>query len=533
MGFIRLLCCLLVANVALAWDVTGIRGTLKTELVEIIQPILDEHPLNEFLLKSRILRTLQSEGYYNPTVSIDSNLEKIHITLGTPTTIRSVEIIDNGITTDGYPLAVGSRFVHYRHEDGKTIIAENLSKQGYLDAVVEGSITLNKDKTQADVVLTIKPGRQYKVGTISWQQTGWSQKFLDRFIPQQTGDVFKQSSWNDLRKTMLSPRRFAFVDYQVIKEDDVDVAIVVENRPRMHVEAGIGAATDTGARVRFGLEIPRVTDWGLMTDLSVFYGERQQLWESKWIAPGLGHPTNEQWDAKLRYKWREAVDHKIRVANLGLDYKIKSGQHTYKVGLALQKDYSVFDRLIERSADEWLVPKLSWSHSKSGQKMDLELTGASSEILATRSFGKIVWASETKHDAHILDFSMRTKIGAFFGHSTHQSLLSKRFFAGGDASIRGFRVDTISPTIGPISNPLKIGGNKLIEYSLEARTKGKVGALAYVDMGDSFTNRISLKAAAGLGAFVRLPIGALEFSYAQPLREGEHGRVHFNVATLS
>jgi outer membrane protein insertion porin family len=93
---------------------------------------------------------------------------------------------------------------------------------------------------------------------------------------------------------------------------------------------------------------------------------------------------------------------------------------------------------------------------------------------------------------------------------------SERFFAGGDATVRGFALDRLGAPATLDRNGLPTGGNALIVFNSEVRFPvwKSIGAAAFVDAGNVFLRVADLdlgdvRGAAGFGLRYRSPIGPI------------------------
>jgi outer membrane translocation and assembly module TamA len=90
---------------------------------------------------------------------------------------------------------------------------------------------------------------------------------------------------------------------------------------------------------------------------------------------------------------------------------------------------------------------------------------------------------------------------------------SKRYYAGGDTTVRGFALDRVGP-LDPKGFP--IGGHALVIFNAELRipVRGGLGAVAFVDAGNVFLhvddlNLGELRGAFGFGIRYRSPVGPI------------------------
>ncbi|MEN5082419.1 autotransporter assembly complex family protein [Bosea sp. TWI1241] len=121
----------------------------------------------------------------------------------------------------------------------------------------------------------------------------------------------------------------------------------------------------------------------------------------------------------------------------------------------------------------------------------------------------------------------RVGLGSIAGADLDQVPATRRFYAGGGGSVRGYAYRTLSP-LGPLFH--LTGGRSLFEASVEARIKitRTIGIVPFFDAGMAFESEIpnfkqKLQYAAGLGLRYYTPIGPIRLDVAAPLnpRKGD------------
>lgn len=136
----------------------------------------------------------------------------------------------------------------------------------------------------------------------------------------------------------------------------------------------------------------------------------------------------------------------------------------------------------------------------------------------------------------------RARFGSIFGIERDELAPSRRFYAGGGGSVRGYGFQQLGPKVtvpNPKFNPEKpdknpatiavpIGGRSLTEFALEGRYRfGDYGVVAFVDAGsvsEKETPGLSgLRLGAGVGGRLYTNFGPLRVDVATPIgrREGE------------
>lgn len=114
----------------------------------------------------------------------------------------------------------------------------------------------------------------------------------------------------------------------------------------------------------------------------------------------------------------------------------------------------------------------------------------------------------------------RARFGTILGSTVDQIAPSRRFYAGGGASVRGYGYQAIGPRYGEDDDP--VGGKSLAEFSLEARVRfGNFGVVPFVDAGNistSFVPRFrDLRLGAGMGLRYYSSFGPIRIDVGTPL----------------
>lgn len=119
----------------------------------------------------------------------------------------------------------------------------------------------------------------------------------------------------------------------------------------------------------------------------------------------------------------------------------------------------------------------------------------------------------------------RTRLGTTLGINRNDLAPSRRFYAGGGGSVRGYGYQQLGPR-APDGDPL--GGLSVFEAAGEVRYRfGDYGAAAFVDVGQVYSDRVpnfrDLRVGVGVGARYYTNFGPIRLDVATPLgrRDGE------------
>ena len=114
----------------------------------------------------------------------------------------------------------------------------------------------------------------------------------------------------------------------------------------------------------------------------------------------------------------------------------------------------------------------------------------------------------------------RIRLGTIFGAPRDRIAPSRRFYAGGGASVRGYGYQSIGPR-DPNNDP--IGGRSLAEFALEARVKvwGNFGLVPFFDGGNIYTGGTpdfsGFRYGAGVGVRYYSNFGPIRVDVGTPL----------------
>ena len=114
----------------------------------------------------------------------------------------------------------------------------------------------------------------------------------------------------------------------------------------------------------------------------------------------------------------------------------------------------------------------------------------------------------------------RTRIGSILGAPRDAVAPSRRFYAGGGASVRGYGFQDIGPR-DPNNDP--VGGRSLAEFSLEARVRafGNFGVVPFLDAGNIYTSTLprftGMRFGTGIGVRYYSNFGPIRVDVGTPI----------------
>ena len=131
------------------------------------------------------------------------------------------------------------------------------------------------------------------------------------------------------------------------------------------------------------------------------------------------------------------------------------------------------------------------------------------------------------HDYH--ELQVRGEAGAISQSDVEKVPASRRFFTGGDQTVRGFSYLALAPRD---DNGEAIGGRFMnvasVEYRYRLRDDWHLATFvdtgrAYTDQGDAFHTAV------GFGVHWQTVVGPIRFDIARPISDPDYKAVHLHV----
>ncbi len=501
----------------------------------------------------RLGEALRSEGYYGAQVdySIDEESKPIEVTLEVdsgpqyrlaeyeieyvgsppPEAAEQPSLKEIGIKIDAPARAPQ---VLAAQQD----LVELLGDRGYPLAKVEDRKTFVQQATRTMTVkLTVDAGPLASFGPLTITgNDDVKDEYLRRLVTWKEGTRYDRREVETTRRAVTGTDLFSAV--QLRPADEVDengllpMSLILVQRPQRSIGAGVSYSTDIGFGGEIFWEHRNLFGENERLNLSLSASEVEQTAEAAFRKPAYLRPdqsllasfnvTNERSDAYdgitstayLGFE-RPVLDNWVATAGVSLGYDdIKDTNRTQQywlVGLPLTGLRDMRDDLLNPTR---------------GTRLDLQVTpyaGVRDEedsisFLVSQAEGSAYQALDSKRK---LVLAGRVKAGSIVGEKRRFIPASKRFYAGGGGSIRGYEYQSVGP-LDDDDDP--IGGRSLFEVSGEARYRidEEWGAVAFVDGGNVFDSiypdfQTQIRWATGVGVRYFTGFGPLRADIAFPL----------------
>jgi translocation and assembly module TamA len=530
-----------------------------------------------------LVRLLRSEGYYDAVAT--STIEnvpdepgalRVTVTAATGDIYRFDEIriagpetVPPGIAREALPLEAGAPIVAAEVEAAEANVLLRLPQQGYpFPEIGLRDILLDPQTHLGDYSLPLTPGPRARFGGfITEGDLVFDAEHVDVLARFERGDLYDRRMVDDLREAMASTRLFESVSAEPVRTGEtaedgseyVNVLVRQEAGPARSIDGQAGYSTGEGLRV-------------------------EAAWEHRNLFPPEGAlrlaaiaGTAEQ-NIAVRFRrsnWKRRDRFLLLQFDAGQrDYEAFQGYTTRLFGLISRESTPIWQKVWTYAYGAEI---LATNESRVG-RAELSLSDAyfiggligqlgydrSNNLLdPTRGFrllgrvnpevslgnGTEYYIRNAVEGSAYFPFKEsfvlagRARFGSIYGIGRDELAPSRRFYAGGGGSVRGFGFQELGPreiVPNPDFDPadpdekdpptlsVPLGGRSLAEFAVEGRYRfGNYGVVAFVDAGQVYESQFptfsDIRFGVGIGGRVYTNFGPIRLDVATPInrREGE------------
>ena len=570
----RLLLCLALAACCSAVSAEAAPPRLSSEtagpdLLSELRGELDQTETPETLFEARrqarraarkLEDYLNSQGYFSPEISfaVDPGpppqalvqvepgprfqLAEVSVDLGNARISDQAQSALAAVRT----LATGDRAVP------KSILAEEagliaaLKASGYADARARERQVIG-DRSAGTLALTYKivPGPRIRLGQVRFPSgTRTRRAYLDRLVAFAPGEVFAPQKLATLNRRLNATRLYRLASVQLSEsaaglndegDETRDVIVQLEERDRYTLSTGTSFSTAEGPGLTASLTRRNATRRGDTLTGTMTLATLERSVSIDWRVPNVtAFDRTLVLSADAGRDETEAFDRESVTFSGALEVRA-SPRLTYAFGAASEftREEDAFEQRDQQVLSTSLGARLDRADdpldATAGWRLDgrmepgvvvgdreaqfLSLNGQISAYQALDAEKRIVAAT-------------RLRSGFVLGAELSDLPVSRRFFAGGGGSARGFEFQSVGPQD---QDGTPTGGRGLLEVSGELRWRrdGPLGFVAFLD-GASVSAEQSpefedVRYSAGLGLRYRTLIGPIRLDLATPLdpRDGD------------
>ncbi|MFN3433312.1 MAG: autotransporter assembly complex protein TamA [Sphingomonas sp.] len=503
-----------------------------------------------------LLQTLlRGEGYYDARVTtrVEGGAKPLVVLAAEPGTLyRFKDVTLGGIAAaDGKADTLRQAF-GVKPDDpvnadaivaGQAKLATTIGREGFPFADVgEPQIVVDHATKTATLDLAVAPGSARRFGKVvalpgNRVFDAHHVQEIARFTP---GDTYDAASLDDLRRALIQTGLVSSVEVKPLAgdgADTVDVGVKLDPAPPRTIAGELGYGTGEGARAEISWTHRNLfPPEGALTLRSVL-GTREQLggvvfrrnnFEGRdrvlTAQFAASHVQRDAYEAKtltiaaslerqttifFQKAWTWSIGGEV-LSSDERDVIAATGQprrRTFYIAAApTSLNYDGSDDLLNPTRGFRLGGRFSPEFSLEGAAFGyarLQLDGS-----AYQPVKRGVVLAE------------RIRLGSILGASRDRIAPSRRFYAGGGASVRGYGYQAIGPR--DVNND-PIGGRSLAEFSIETRVKafGNFGIVPFLDGGTIYTSALprlgDFQYGAGVGVRYYSNFGPIRLDVGTPL----------------
>ena len=457
--------------------------------------------------------------------------------------IRSVDYqvtgagADNPAFPKAFPMKVGDMLLHADYEKAKSDLRYAAASEGYLDyQLVRHQVLIDPVAYEALVELHLDTGPQYYLGEVRFKQDLLDEALLERYVRFKPGELYDPDRLVDLQARLLGTEYFDKVEVIPLKDESGDgltvpVEVVAHRNKANKYRVGLGYATDTGPRLSLDWRRRYWNRWGHKSRTELVLSPGYSSFEFDYRIP-IRNPERDYVTIKPQVTYYDTATSKGWLNTIQFARSIVTpGGWRQTLGLDYRyEDYTIND--VETSAANELIPYVTWSktttddpvYTKRGYRLKLGVLGAADVLISPTDYLSgtfdLKWIRAFWDDYRFLT---RVDLGATWADSVDDLPASRRFYAGGDNSIRGWGYDALGPE--DPETGLTIGGRYLTVGSLELerRIKGPWSGAVFTDFGNALDPDYenTYEQSVGVGVRWLSPIGQVRVDVAFALTKDD------------
>lgn len=491
-------------------------------------------------IEADILRGLKAKGYYDARVDgeIANDRSVFSIHAGDVYTIDKIHL--NNVPDDlNVTIHEGDALDAEMVLTAQKQLFQNIRQDFcYYNLDVQHQITLDHSNKTAEVYFNVmgQDGARFGATTFIGAEN-IERSYLDNFVTYKDGDCWKSDNLEDTKAALYATGLLASAEATIPEKlpDDGIVPIVfqVKDRAFKSVKLGAGYNTSDGAGVIAEWEHRNILGAGEKLSLKAKLYEIVQNLSATFNKPFFLRDdqslsleallTNEDNDAykELSHNISGTVSRDLTrelSLSLGAGYEIttiedEEGERTY--GLWYTPVTLVYD-----SRDDMFDPHKGWNASLKFTPFFDTLGEADPFFKSRATVSTYFDLSDSTIDPVL---ALRASYGFISGSDSIDVPASKRFYAGGGGSVRGFGYQEVGPKDDD-GDPS--GGLSLVETTAEMRFRlgQNIGMVTFLDAGQVYDDTLpdfsgDMAVGAGVGLRYYTDFGPLRFDVAVPVNQ--------------
>ena len=527
------------------------------------------------------IRLLRSEGYYDAAaVSAIEQLPeqpgRLRVTItaapGDRYNLGDIQVTGPGtvppdLAREALALESGQPIVAADVEAAEANVLLRLPQQGYPFAEIGlRDIVLDPETHLGDYSLPVEPGPRATFRNITTEgDLAFGQEHVELLARFDSGELYDRRLVDDLREAMVSTRLFDSVSAETVRTGEpgpdgteyVDILVRQEAGPPRSLDASIGYSTGEGLRAEAAWEHRNLFPPEGSLRIAAIGGTAEQQLAIRFRRNNWGRRDRAllfQFEAGQRdYEAFQGYTTRLYGLISRESTPIWQKRWTYAVGAEiLATNESRVGRAELSLSDAYFIGGLigQVGYDRSNSLLDptsgFRLLARVNPEASLRDGADFYFRGLVEGSAYypMGDFVLagRVRFGSITGVPRDALAPSRRFYAGGGGSVRGFGFqelgpreilpnpdfDPADPDAAPATIAVPLGGRSLAEFALEGRYRfGNYGVVAFVDAGQVYEAEYptfsSMRFGVGIGGRLYTNFGPIRIDVATPIdrRQGE------------
>lgn len=497
---------------------------------------------------------LNSRGYFAPDISyaVDAGpppVGRVKIEPGPEFTLASISI-DTGaqdLSTDGRSaletvrsLRVGDPARPDKILSEEAALVAALKQSGYAMARADPrSVIGDREAGTLDVIHRIIPGPRIRLGDVLYpSDTRTRRDYLNRLVLFEKYEIYTPQTLDGLNRRLNATRNYRFVSVQLADTaagttpdgDEVrDVVVQLEERARYTLTTGTSFSTSEGPGLTASLTRRNATRRGDTLTGAMTLATLERSFSADWRIPNVtGFDRTLVLSSELGREETDAFDREA--ITLSGTFEVRQSRHlTYALGAGSEvtREEDAFEQRDQQILSTSLGVRLDYADDPldATQGWRVDARGEPGLVIGDReaqffSLNGQISAYQPLDQNKRIVAATRVRSGFVFGADLSDLPVSRRFFAGGGGSARGFEYQSVGPED---INGTPTGGRGLLEVSGELRWRrdGPLGFVAFLDganvSADQGVDFEDIRYSAGLGLRYDTLVGPIRFDIATPI----------------
>lgn len=447
----------------------------------------------------------------------------------------------------------------------RAMLSDTLLETGFAFAEVgDPQLLINHATRIGDIDQPVTTGARYRFGPIIMRNTGFlSARHLQRIARFDPGDVYQRSMVEDLRRAIVATGLVSSVTIAPVDSDETgeigdrglardpgdertaNIMVDLTPAPLRTIAGELGYGTGEGVRLEASWEHRNFFPPEGMIRFRGVAGTQEQLVSATYRRNNF-RGRDKVLTAQILTQNINRDAYEANTLTLAASFERQTNiifqkKWTWSVGMELlasrERDGTSGAAATQRST--YFIAALPTTlgydgtsdllNPGNGFRLSGLVTPEVSLQDGTFYYGRgQLDASYYQPAGEKLVIATRARLGTIIGAGTNEIAPSRRLYAGGGGSVRGYGYQMVGPRDAE-NDP--VGGRGLVEFSLEARVRlGDFGVVPFIDAGNVYAKEwpdfTGLRYGAGIGVRYYTNFGPLRLDVATPInpRAGD-GRI--------